>query len=400
VTLSWGTSRTDEITLFEGTMRNGNEIFNTDDEDEVDEGEFVVRPTKDTTYTLHLEKGSRNRTCDVEIEVEDNVVVLTDREQEPRVAGIALTSVPYTGFEAGPLLTILFYLLLALWGLFVTYTFVIKRDSILGFSLVGALPRKQSVIDASVEVETESEEEVARVAAYVASATAAPANLPTGNAPTLGYAAIAAVSSEDAKEIVETNETDGDEEEMDDAVADALTDLENRAHAKHALMSSDAMRYVADTYSVEEQFDALDALIVDAKRTYPSEDGWIVINLERLQSLMDVTDAVSELDTTPHGSGSLAEAIVTGNVVAAFALVGNRPMLALADATTDLDALYRIRTGGEASVSDLLLSESTHLRDTQIKDALGALTSALDGTYSEEVEAVKTAILKAVKTLR
>lgn len=390
VTLRWATSRTEEITLYEGTMRNGDEIFNTDDDDDVDEGEFVVRPTKDTTYTLLLERGSRDRTCDVEIEVEDNVIVLSDREQEPRVAGIALTQVPYTGFEAGPALTIFFYILLALWGLFVAYTFAVKRDSILGFSLSGALPRKQSVIDASVEVATESEEEVTRVAEYVAQATAAPANLPTGNAPIIGYAAQAAAPA------VATIE---DDEVTDDVVDEALTDLENRAHAQNALLSSDAMRYFADTYSAEEQFAALDALISDAKRTYPSEDGWVVINLERMQSLMDVTDVVRDLDTAPVTTGSLAEAIVTVNVAAAFELIGNRPMVALADATTDLDALYRLRTGGEAQVSDLLVSESSHLRDEQITDALNALTSALDGTYSDEKEAVRTAVMKSIKAV-
>ena len=392
VTLSWKTRRTEEITLYEGTMRTGDELFNTDDEDIVDEGTFKVRPTEDTTYTLHLEHGSRDRTCKVEVEVDDegNVVVLSNRTQEPRVAGIALTAVPYTGFEAGPTLTIIFYILLALWGLFVTYSFVIKRDSILGFSLVGALPRKQSVIDASAEVETESEEEVNAVAAYVASATAdAPANLPTGNAPVIGYAAAQTMETEEMTE--ENNDSD---------VAD-VSDLENRAHTQNALLSSDAIRYFADSYAPEEQFAALDAVITDAKRSYPSEDGWVVINLERMQSLMNVTEVVadSSIITTEAGSGSLAEAIVTGNVAAALTLLGSRPMLALADATADLDALYRLRTGGDAQVSDLLASSTAALADNQIKAAISALTSALDGTYADEREAAKTAVMKAIKTV-
>jgi uncharacterized repeat protein (TIGR01451 family) len=385
VVLRWETSRTNEITLYEGTMRNGDEIFNTDDDDEVDEGEFVVRPTEDTTYTLHLERGSRNRTCDVEIEVDDTVLVLTERNQEPRVAGIALTQVPYTGFEAGPVLTVLFYLLLAFWGLFVAYTFTVKRDRVLGFSLAGAFPRKQSVTDVSTEA-TESEADTSAAAAYVATATApaAPVNLPTGNAPTtIGYAAL----EEDAVADEDTN--DGERE-------DAITDLENRAHAQHALFSSDALRYFAESYALDEQFAALDEVVSRAKAQYPSEDGWVVVNLERLQMLMDVADLVDDLPSYPTDGGSLAEAIVSGNVRAAVSLIGQRPMIALADATTELDSLYRVRMGGSERISDLLASASSHLTDTQISEVIHALNAALDGTYSDEMDAVKTAVMKAI----
>lgn len=390
VELRWSTNNGREITIYEGSEKRGDVIFRTSDDDEVDRGEITVRPTRDTTYTLVVERGSKDRECDVDVEVEDRVVVLTDRNQEPRVAGISLTTVPYTGFEAGPMLTIIFYVLLALWGLFVAYSFVIKRDSLLGFSLPGALPRKQSVIDASNEAIAESEEEAEAVAAYVASATAtAPSNLPTGNAPVIGYQAQASVSTETQ----ETNELDETEAETE------FADLEDRAHAHHVLLSSDAMRYFADTYSVDEQFAALDQVIADAKKSYPTEDGWVILNLERMQGLMDVTEVVSEVATTPTGVGSLAETIVGANAAAAFELIGQRPMIALADATADLDALYRLRNGEDTTVSDLLLSESAHLADDQIKQALTALTSALDGTYQDEKEAVRTAILKAIKTV-
>jgi hypothetical protein len=72
-------------------------------------------------------------------------------------------------------------------------------------------------------------------------------------------------------------------------------------------------------------------------------------------------------------------------------------MVALADAAADLDALYRIRKGADAQVSDLLETETTNLADEQIADMIAALTGALDGTYSDEAAAVKMAIMKAVK---
>ncbi len=128
VTLEWETRFGRELTIYEGDKDDGDDIYDTDDEDDVEEGEITVRPTRDTTYTLVVERGSRDRECDVEIEVEDDeVTVIDDRDQTPRVAGITLTQVPYTGFEAGPALTLLFYALLALWGLFVAYHFVIRK---------------------------------------------------------------------------------------------------------------------------------------------------------------------------------------------------------------------------------------------------------------------------------
>jgi hypothetical protein len=91
------------------------------------DGEIKVRPVKDTTYTLIAERGSKDKTCKIEVEVENEIVVLETREQKPLVGSIYLTEVPYTGFEAGPILTFIFYTLLTLWALFVAYILVIKK---------------------------------------------------------------------------------------------------------------------------------------------------------------------------------------------------------------------------------------------------------------------------------
>ena len=130
VTLSWETTRGRELTIFEGDA-DGRAIFTTDEDDEVDEGSIEVRPNEDTEYTLVVERGRRDRECNVQIEVEgSDVVVIETRSQEPRVAGIALTQVPHTGFEAGPFLTFIFYALLTLWALFVAYVFIMKNRTL------------------------------------------------------------------------------------------------------------------------------------------------------------------------------------------------------------------------------------------------------------------------------
>ena len=88
---------------------------------------------------------------------------------------------------------------------------------------------------------------------------------------------------------------------------------------------------------------------------------------------------------------------MTGNVVAAYEMIGHRPMFALADAAADLDALVRSRRGETVHISDMLAHETAKLGDEKIKNMIAALTGALDGTYTDEASAVKMAIMKAVK---
>lgn len=277
----------------------------------------------------------------------------------------------------GSVLTLFFYAALTLWGLFVSYVVVIKWN-LFGSSKVD---QTNEYVDVSVDAPEET------VADYVsATADEAPLNLPT-SVPTFGYAAV--------------------EDEAND-----LSDLEDQAHQERVLLSSDAMRYfTAKVHNLEERSAVLATVLKKAHISFPSEDGWVVINLSRMEELLasaneeehdaSITDrevTVENMDTPIQG-GSLAEAMVLGNLVAAYGLIANRPMIALADAASDFDAVYRARKGETVYVSALLLSLTERLSETQLKSAIHALTSALDGTYTDEASAVKMSIMKAVKVL-
>jgi hypothetical protein len=388
VVLSWDTTNATEVVIKDNT---GKTLVTTEgklsrEKRELYDGEITLRPTKDTTYTLNASRGSRDRDCKVTVDVEGSSVTVSEtRTQPPLVAGISLTQVPYTGFEAGPMLTIIFYVLLAGWSLFVTYLFVIRRDSLAGVTLPGTVGHRAFT---DVSVEAPASATTSPAATYVATEAAAtiPANLPIGEgvvAPIVGYSAYVAHATEEEAE---------------------MGALENRAHAQKALLSSDAMRYLMHTEpTLEERAHKLDAVIRVAKVTFPTEDGWVVLNLPRMEALLgDMQPAEAEsvaVDTTPTTGGSLAEAIVTGNVIAAFSMIQHRPMIALADAVADLDALYRARQGDVVTVSDLLVREAAQLSDAQIAAMIAALTSAIDGTYHNEAEAVKMAIMKAVSAM-
>jgi hypothetical protein len=232
---------------------------------------------------------------------------------------------------------------------------------------------------------------------FVASVTAptktvhvvAPTNLPTGEK---------VVTSEEGvtAEIVNPHQVDDAE----------VTKIENRAHQQNALLSSDAVRhFVGSTSGNVERDEVLDQVISTAKSTYPVEDGWVIVNESRMRELCTVCNVNSAKQqsatftpaTVPSGTGSLAEAIVIGDVVAAYEMIGSRPMFALADASADLDALYRMRKGESVEVSDLLQSETANISNEQITNMISALTGAIDGTYTDEASAVKMAIMKAIK---
>ena len=128
VTLSWETSDAERVRI---TDDRGNTIVNTTKSSLMD-GEVDLIINQTTKFTLNARGDDGSRTCHVTVKTDDDIAVYEKRDQG---YVIALTQVPYTGFEAGPTLTLIFYALLTLWALFTAYILVIKKGSILGFSL-------------------------------------------------------------------------------------------------------------------------------------------------------------------------------------------------------------------------------------------------------------------------
>lgn len=398
VTIRWDTSNATEVTL---TDDRGEIIFTTDDYLASDKKEYYddsikVKPTRDTEYTLIAERGSRDRECSVDVKVrgdeDEPIVILESRNQQPLVAGISLTQVPYTGFEAGPIMTFFFYALLVVWALYISYLLIMRNRTVTPSGKTESYHQSETGISLMKQAESiRPDVFVQQVQSPSRGVNVVPSNLPVGN--------VAVVQDDD----MSTKAEAVNPHQVDDNV---VTNLENRAHQQRALLSSDAIRhFIGSTAGELEREEALDKVIADAKKTYPLEEGWIVINEQRMRNLCEeckVNNTSNEQvsfspATVPEGTGSLAESIVTGNIVAAYQMIGSRPMFALADASSDLDAVYRRRKGGDDKVSDLLIKESEKYSDEQLKEAISALTSALDGTYNDEASAVKMAIMKAVK---
>lgn len=389
ITLKWNTSNATEITI---TDDRGKVIVTTEDKLSSDkrdlfDDEIDLTPTRDTTYTLLAERGSRDRECTVSVDVDDGQVLGEVRDQQPLVAGIALSQVPYTGFEAGPILTLMFYLLLMAWALYIAYFLVIRQQNQGITSTHFATASNINTVPVGTThsgSEAMKGAEATRPDVFAAAAVDTPVNLPTADK-AVGY----------------ENYFGGNT--VTESYADTVvTALENRAHTQKALLSSDAIEFfMSSTEGDVERTESIDAVIAKAKTQYPLEDGWIVINKTRMQGLCEecvvANPATISMETLPDGAGSLAEAIVTGNVIAAYEMIGNRPMFALANAASDLDSVVRSRKGGSEVISDLLKIETAKISDEKLQSMISALTGALDGTYTDEASAVKMAIMKAVK---
>jgi hypothetical protein len=300
---------------------------------------------------------------------------------------MAVATIALGIFGSGPIILGVFYVLLVTFSTLVSYRLVLVRAFKESAVLEAGLPHIDADAPAAhpdIYVERVT---VDRRPLVQFTDTNVPANLPV-----VGYSSVA--------QAAETTEEAQDDAELARA-------LETQAHEAHVLLSTDALRhFIATVPPGTEPQSLMASVITSAKARFPSEDGWVVVSESRMRDVC-VTCLASVVPTSstepyaptviPEGTGSLAEMIAEGNLGAAFALIGNRPMFSLADAVADFDALYRQRQGQDANTSALLNDLAVTMNDDTIKAVINALTSALDGTYTDEAEAVKTAIMKAIK---
>lgn len=230
--LSWNNDRTDRMILRDD---NGRTLADSDDDRDVNEDidALTVRPRESTTYTLSVYNGNVRRTCELDVFVGERVL-----------GGVTLSSVPYTGFDAGPVLTSIFYTAIVAWGLLLAYVLVIRKRE----NGVKDIEHDWSLTEAESIPVSESER------------TDIPMNLPTQDT-----------------EVVE--EVSGD--------ISRLQELEAYAHEHFALVSSDALRFIVGQEGTDAEHTAtLDRVIELVKAKYPKEGEWVVINKERVLAVL------------------------------------------------------------------------------------------------------------------
>ena len=242
VELRWNNERTDRAVLKDS---HGKEIFDTKDDRKFDEDadKITLHPTRATDYTLTVYNKNVTRTCTVGVDME-KVSVTGVRYQ-----GINLGQVPYTGFEAGPVLTFAFYGVVALWGLIMGYVLVFKKTAL----------------------------------ATVATATVASHALPA-----LTSVASSVTSVPSAESVLPNNlPVEETMEVIPNVSPDALHALEAFAHEQYILLSSDVLNHVYALETDDEtRLSRLASIIEVAKAKFPKEGDWTIINKERLMEVL------------------------------------------------------------------------------------------------------------------
>jgi len=165
---------------------------------------------------------------------------------------ISLEQVPYTGFEAGPVLTMFFWLMVLALSAAIAYV----------VTYVHPITRLRAVFAADRFARSRRARED-----YIASAVEEARTAMNTMQATVPYIAPVALSA---------------------ATTDGVSSVEDRAHTDSILLSPEATRMITDvvTKTSTDEKALLDKLFTAAKDTYPREDGWILLSKERTQVLL------------------------------------------------------------------------------------------------------------------
>lgn len=345
-------------------------------------------PPDSTTYTGTFTGPNGSVSCTVSVEVEKgsggcvgncgggglnqpNVTLLNKPGDQP-LAFVSLSQVPYTGFEAGVLLTILFWLAVAVWSAGIAYIVVGKQ----GMRLMAS--------------------QLMSGASYTRSATPSQALVPSV------IHVAEPVQAAAPQKVTPLRET-----------------LEAQAHREGVLLSPEALEMVlgvsTDPNVVVRTFTEL---LQQAVKTLPREDGWILLSSDRVMQFAAATDAPvptpAPVAPTPVASPlprssdlldsaveQLVKAVLEGNRDNAFALVREFeaeavPATSVVTGVTELvDRLYHARKVGASTNNPLLDEKVNDLPEQALHELAIIFANALGATYALPYTGLKIALAQA-----
>ncbi|MBI3573906.1 hypothetical protein HY090_02550 [Candidatus Kaiserbacteria bacterium] len=332
-------------------------------------------------------------------------VSLFKKPGDQTLAFVSLSQIPYTGFEAGPALTMIFWLSIVLLSATIAY-FIAGKDS-MRYLLAYVLGGVAGVPMRDIEREREAEREEMYGAPYPSFDEEAVQELsvvqPTPTPPLATYAAPVFKVAEPV-------------------LPDVASVIESRAHAAGVLMSPEAVTLAIDlSPNRAEALRMFGDVLKEAVRTLPREDGWIMLTADRLNALRGnkvEIKPVASVGTVLRPPASIDEsaaavfagAVVSGNRESAFSIIrslehdGVKPTALMTATATVLDKLYRARRlsgqGDNRSAPDVALADkATHVSDQQLAHLVEVFTHSLDHVYSSPFTGVKLALAQAFEVI-
>ncbi len=406
----------------------------------VSSGSTTVFPPSSTTYIGTFTGSTGTTTCSVPITVrtgpndcdrglcpgglnQPNVSMFRQPGEQP-LAFISLSQIPYTGFEAGPVLTMIFWLAIGLLSAMIAY-FIVGKGGMRSFLVyvlggVAGVPIQKTESERREEEHTPDygrsypelrhEEESAR--AYEnAAAPQVPTLEPTVHisAPPMPRSYVIGSSHTDTKLAGSFASTE---------TPDISALLESRAHAAGVLMSPEAVALAAALSGDRaEVLRIFGDILNEAVKTIPREDGWIMLTADRLRELsakprwdVPATSYAAPAETAPgsideSAASAFAGAILSGDRDSAFSIIrslehdGMKPTALMTMTATVLDTLYRARRMDHPAPDASLADKASHVSDEQLAKLVEVFTHALDHVYTSPFTGVKLALAQAFEVI-
>ncbi len=420
LSLSRSTIKTGESTVVSWTSANVTTGFITGGvgtTSPVSSGSFEIFPPDDTTFTGTFSGPLGTTTCSIAVDVttttgcqsncggggfdQPNVVLFKKPGDQP-LAFVYLSQIPYTGFEAGPVLTLVFWLAVILLAGISSY-FVMGKGGvryILGRTFMYAgIPVEEDVMNGRAKQE-EKEEVLVESTLPVARQIPSP--------------------------VITVPSTSG--------IPDLNDVIESRAHAAGVLMSPEAVLLAAGLSTDRaEALQKFGVILNEAVRTIPREDGWVMLSSDRFMDLAEkknvaapanveypdftaeevapsvvyseVAPAVQSASVDETAGVAFVSAILSGDRETAYGIIrslerdGVNPSALMTSVATVVDRLFRVRKGGKNGIDHTLLEKAQNLSDGKLSSIVEVFAHALDQAYSSPFTAIKLALAQAFEVI-
>ncbi len=406
----------------------------------VSSGSIDMFPPSDTTYVGTFKGPGGTVSCQKSVTVTPgttgcsgncggglnppNVVFFKQPGNQP-LAFVSLSQIPYTGFAAGPALTILFWLSIGLLSAFIAY-YVAGKDGIRFIAgYAGTLTRRTSTDQVNTWEQHEQEREHVYGAPYPTPDVAEQRDAEQQYQASVITPPVVRVATPVQVESAPAVPSRPQAPSVD-GIPNIADVIESRAHAAGVLMSPEAVTLAA-AFSADraEALRVFGDILNEAVRTIPRENGWVMLNADRFNELATNQGAAVRIPTAAAFApreesveeikvtspvdvavaATFAGAVISGDRNSAFGIIRSlehdkvSPTALMTSTATVLDALFRARKDNRPSSDAVLAEKATNLSDEKLAHLVNVFTHSLDTVYTSPFTGVKLALAQAFEVV-
>jgi hypothetical protein len=392
----------------------------------VSSGSVTIYPPSSTTFNGTFTGPNGTATCSIPLTVNTGGggggggggglnqpdVGLSEQPNPQPLAFVSLSQIPYTGFEAGPALTMIFWLAVAALSALIAYAIVGRGATRYALAYVlgtaSGLPIQESDIGGD-----DTQGGYGRAYPSFDEGDAGITNAPS-TAVSASVTTMAAPSVIMPFPVVPKIPATPPVRAPKAAVPEIIDIIESRAHAAGVLVSPEAAAQAAALSSDRsEALRRFGPILEEAVRTIPREDGWIMLTADKLHELSEKYPAMPPSALAPvdvQDAVVFAGAIASGDRESAFSIIrqlerdglsgqGTKPTALMTATATAFDQMYRARHNSQPAPDLTLADKASRLSDVQLEHLVAVFTHALDHVYASPFTGVKLALAQAFEVV-